>query len=186
VSDGVVRKAGRASALLDPAKFEKSPRQPIAFVRTQETRMLMEALSRRLGAIPEVAVLPLITVSTACQLHGGCARLCPTGALRMVDRGAVRELRFDAAQCIDCGACAKSCPESALRFDAPAWRVFSTGEVVLSQRGVSECPRCGDRTLNSSEDGLCANCSKAGGLARAGFALFGRGASSHPAETGPP
>ena len=186
VSDSVVRKAGRASALLDPAKFEKSPRAPIAFVRTQETRMLMETLARHFGAIPDVTVLPRITVSAACQLHGGCVRLCPTGALRMVNRDTVRELRFDAAQCIDCGACAKSCPESALQFEAPAWRVFSKGDAVLSQRGTSECTRCGDLTLNSSGDGLCANCSKASGLSRAGFAMFGRGASRHPAETGPP
>jgi ferredoxin len=186
VSDGVVRKAGRASALLDPARFEKSPRAPIAFVRAQETRMLMETLARRFGASPDVAVSPRITVSGACQLHGGCARLCPTGALRIVDRGTMRELRFDAAQCIDCGACAKACPESALRFEEPAWRIFSRGDVVLSQRAISECPRCGDRTVTPSEDGYCTNCSKAGGLARAGFALFGRGASRHPAETGPP
>lgn len=186
VSDGVVSKAGRASPLLDPAKVEKSPRAPIAFVRSQETRMLMEALARHFGATPDATILPRITVSDACQLHGGCARLCPTGALRMANRGEVQELRFDAAQCIDCGACANTCPESALHFEAPAWRAFPRGEAVLSQRIAAECTRCGALVLNSSGDGLCANCSKASGLSRAGFAMFGRGASRDPAETGPP
>lgn len=188
VSDRIVRKAAEAQTLRLPATpgDPGGPREPIATVRALDTRLYMKALAARSGTLPDTIVLPRITASDACCLHGGCTRLCPTGALRIADRGAVRELRFDAAQCIDCGACVRACPERALTIEPPAWRDFSEGDAVLARAAIAGCTRCGEPVPARSTEGLCDHCSKSAGLARAGFALFSRGACHPPAETGPP
>lgn len=186
MSDRLVRRAGQVSALLDPARIDRSPRLAITSTRHQETRHLMYRLAQQAGTVPVQLALPRVAVSDACRLHGGCTRLCPTGALSMAGSADGRELRFEAAQCVDCGACESVCPESALRVEAAAWRPVEAPVVVLSRKAVAECPRCGDATPNPADDGLCEHCAKSAGLARAGLAMFGRSAALRPAETGPP
>lgn len=190
VSDGVVRKAGRVSALFDAARVDRAPRQPIVSARTQDTWLLMQRLAAPSGDLPTGFPAPEVFVAASCRLHGACTRVCPTAALAVAECGANdesrRELHFDVARCIACGACRDACPDAALHYEAPAWRAFRAGSSVLARQDLVECSRCGDLTTTPGEDGFCPTCGKAMALSRAGFALFGRGATARPTETGPP
>ncbi|WP_461209575.1 4Fe-4S binding protein [Desulfocurvus sp. DL9XJH121] len=50
-----------------------------------------------------------------CELCGGCAEVCPTGAITVDE-----EPKTDAAACIMCMACVRACPTGARVMDAPA------------------------------------------------------------------
>lgn len=202
VSNSVVKKTaalGFGAGLIDTTRLDKTPRRPIPYSRAADTRLLMRQLAATVGngltrptspTLPAAALLPGIAVSDRCQAHGVCARLCPTGALRLSPQGNTLQLSFDAWQCIDCGACELACPESALAFEAPAWRPFAEEVIVLSTLQTRECERCGEAFagIDTSNDNsaLCAHCSKSSALSQAGFALFHRAGSTQPAETGPP
>jgi electron transport complex protein RnfB len=47
-----------------------------------------------------------------CLGLGDCVRVCPTGALAVVDG----HVEVDHEKCIDCGLCVKSCPRSLFKF----------------------------------------------------------------------
>jgi formate hydrogenlyase subunit 6/NADH:ubiquinone oxidoreductase subunit I len=42
-----------------------------------------------------------------CDRCGGCATVCPAGALALVPEG----LQLDLSRCVFCGECARACPE---------------------------------------------------------------------------
>ncbi|WP_050415006.1 4Fe-4S binding protein [Azoarcus sp. CIB] len=155
----------------------------IATHRGDETRVLLEHIARRFGQPhPRSALLPALTVSTACRAHGACSRACPTGALHLeTDRGdGHARLQFDAWLCVDCGACAQICPSHALEHEARAWRPLGAPP-VLATIEQSECVRCGALFAAHDDEALCERCRKSENLARAGFALFSRPHRDAPA-----
>lgn len=165
---------------------EASPGRPIPFARGIETGLLMHRLAARQGRSPGGIAMAAARVGETCRLHGGCTRVCPTGALFLHDAAGRRQLLFAADRCIDCGSCARSCPENALQIDVPRWRAFDLAPKLLAERPLVACADCGDATGVSDADGHCPRCAKSAALARAAFALFGRASPPRPAETGPP
>lgn len=139
------------------------------------TRLLLLRLAQGYGhPRPQLAHLPALSTSAACEAQGACTRVCPSGALQLVhdEEGGRAELRFDAWLCVDCGACVASCPGRALSFSARAWRPFAEAPVVLAIIEQRECARCGARCAPHADETLCDRCRKTADLARAGFALF--------------
>jgi len=55
-----------------------------------------------------------LTVSDECNFCGGCAGMCPTGALKNTSEDEVKRLKFDWAKCSGCGLCLEFCRMKAL------------------------------------------------------------------------
>ena len=55
-----------------------------------------------------------LTASEACNFCGGCAGMCPTGALKNSREDEVKRLLFDWARCNGCGLCLEFCRKKAL------------------------------------------------------------------------
>ena len=184
ISAGVAQAAVPAIPFAGPRMSASRPRTPIPNVRGDEIRLSLLQIARLHGlAAPGQALLPALVASDACRAHGGCARVCPTGALQLESSadGESARLSFDAWRCIDCGACAAACPSTALGHEARAWRPFVAAPVELAVIEQSECAHCGAQFTTHGGKTLCERCSKAENLARAGFALFGHRHGETPA-----
>lgn len=181
-----------AKAFTDPACGEPpgspgNPQRhghPVLAQRGTETRLLLLQVARRSGTNhPRTALLPALSASDACRIHGACSRVCPTGALQLETDGdpGYARLSFDAWLCVDCDACTRICPSHALTFQARAWRPYVHAPVVLATREQGECVRCGALFHAHDEETLCERCRKTEDLARAGLALFSRRHRDGPA-----
>jgi ferredoxin len=98
--------------------------------------------------LPAGLGLATVSVSEACTACGACARLCPTGALRLDlqlgERPGYR-LTFVPQACIGCGACHATCLPGAVTIDAqPTFEaVFVNREPVELRAGeLVRCKRC--------------------------------------------
>lgn len=115
-------------------------------------------------ALP-AAALPRLGVSDACQDHGLCAGLCPTGTLARRERNSRVELEFDATACTACGRCVAACPERAITLDAGG----APEPVVVRTHALRRCLECG-RTFADRGEATCPECARGRLLARS---LFG-------------
>ena len=79
----------------------------------------------------------------ACTHCGLCAEVCPSGAIRMTEDGAVD---VDPERCIGCKYCYQACP-----FDIPRYR----DRKVYGDAGMQKCTMCADR-LKGWEVPACA------------------------------
>ncbi len=59
-----------------------------------------------------------LTVSDECNFCGGCAGMCPTGALKNTREDELKRLQFDWAKCSGCGLCLEFCRKKALTLVA--------------------------------------------------------------------
>lgn len=117
----------------------------IAPVARASTLAAAERLAEVMASPLPAALMPAITIALdACDLHGVCAAICPTGALRLIDDGLAMTLDFDAAACIGCSECQRACPTKALRLDRAGDGTWPEGRVVLNERASGRCATCGD------------------------------------------
>ena len=97
------------------------------------------------GALPP-GVMPAVTINSAgCDLHGICAAICPTGALRLSEPdGATLAIDYDATACISCGECQRVCPGKALSLNPAGNGAVPQGRETLVTRARGTCVACGD------------------------------------------
>lgn len=114
--------------------------RPIALQRSLDS---LRALND--GALPP-EVMPAVTInSAACDLHGICAAICPTGALRLTEPGgATLAIDYDATACISCGECQRVCPGKALSLNPAGNGALPEGRETLVTRARGICMGCGD------------------------------------------
>ncbi|MCC7166292.1 MAG: 4Fe-4S binding protein [Rhodospirillales bacterium] len=142
----------------------------------------LTALARRYGTGLPPLHFPSLTLDAACQAHGVCAAVCPTGALRLESEGTSRRLSFAAADCLACGRCAAQCPEAALSHVWDGNGSRSEGRIELSHRAVSACSACGRDHVAAQPLSLCPACQRRSQLGRLGLALVETGRRS-PSNT---
>lgn len=68
-----------------------------------------------------LAMLPLfftLAVNAECNFCGGCAGICPTGALKNIREEGAKQLQFAWDCCSGCGLCLEFCPQKALSLSA--------------------------------------------------------------------
>ena len=53
----------------------------------------------------------LVADQGRCTGCGDCLQVCPTTAIRIIDRKAV----IDPAACLECGRCVEACPKDAIQ-----------------------------------------------------------------------
>ncbi|MFH1019464.1 MAG: 4Fe-4S binding protein [Pseudomonadota bacterium] len=79
-----------------------------------------------------------LTVSDECNFCGGCAGMCPTGALKNIREEEGKQLQFDWARCSGCGLCLEFCREKAICL-TPGRNPESLGtEIEVLLQGVPE------------------------------------------------
>jgi ferredoxin len=127
------------------------------------TRTLAAAvdLAEAAEAPKPAALMPRVTIPRdACDLHGVCAAICPTGALRLTDDGLAMALDYDAAACIGCNECQRACPTRAVRLDPGGDGTWPEGRVVLNERASGRCAACGDAFAQpeGGHESLCIPC----------------------------
>lgn len=100
-----------------------------------------------------------LQVSSECSACAVCARVCPTGALRMEMDEESFQLTFNAAWCTGCALCRDMCAPAAvqLNFDPPVQVVFS-GERVSASGKLVHCQRCNSLTAAQPGKTLCPAC----------------------------
>lgn len=127
-------------------------------IRPRRRLRLYEELTALTGQGHTPATLPRLSVSDACQGHGICAALCPTGALRRQTDNGASTLFLEAGLCIACRLCEQSCPEQAIHVDAP-----DGGEAAIELHRLTErqCRDCGRAfAAGSDSEERCHPCRK--------------------------
>ena len=82
----------------------------------------------------------------ACTHCGLCAEVCPSGAIKMEESGAVS---VDPERCIGCKYCYQACP-----FDIPRYR----DKEVYGDAGMQKCSMCYDRQSRWKTPGCVQSC----------------------------
>lgn len=101
----------------------------------------------------------------------GCARFCPTGALRFDVEDDQFGLVFQAAVCVDCAICALACPEHAIRFgDRLRPSALAAGYAeALTAGALARCGECGApiaHKVSNDGDARCYSCRHGAGIVR--------------------
>lgn len=81
--------------------------------------LLRQALADSGEEATRLAILSFfftLTVNTECNFCGGCAGMCPTGALKNTREDEVKRLQFDWTRCSGCGLCLEFCRKKAIRL----------------------------------------------------------------------
>ncbi len=110
-----------------------------------------------------------IQVKDSCSGCGDCTIFCPTGALRLEDRGEGQELLHTPAWCLNCRLCTAKCPRRAIsKGDVLDLSVVLTGaSTPLKSLGAATCARCGrpvNVTVPTQQAELCSLCEQESGL----------------------
>lgn len=150
--------------------------------RVIEGRGLIDPVARRriLARLTDLAVArdralptaltPAIRLTDGCGLHGVCAAICPTGALRMAQGAGSLALTFEATDCIACNECQRACPTKALSLWPDGDGTAPKGRRTLAERASRACDACGDTfALDPGDETtcLCPICTKSAGLMQA-------------------
>ncbi len=126
--------------------------------RPRRRLRLYEELRALTGHGHNPATLPRLSVSEACQGHGICAALCPTGALERRTDSGISALFLKSELCISCRLCERGCPEQAIRMESPVG-----GEANVELRRLTErrCRDCGRTFATGNEsEAHCLPCRK--------------------------
>ena len=101
-----------------------------------------------------------ITANDHCTACGVCARICPTGALKLITGDdSMYQLSFTSAACIACEACVQLCEPAALeRTAATLGEVLSSEVVELRSGTLHACPKCGAKFAAETDSELCSVC----------------------------
>jgi energy-converting hydrogenase A subunit P len=93
---------------------------------------------------------------TACEV---CARVCPTGALKIGESAASWALMFQFSRCVGCGVCVEVCQPRVLRF-AEAMSALPEARtlVTLHARAKQRCGRCDRFFISAQPKEFCPVC----------------------------
>jgi ferredoxin len=124
------------------------------------------------AAIPRLA-FPNVSISSACENHLVCVRVCPTGALAVASEGDHDALQFDPSYCIACGGCRRLCPEGAIHVTpaGPAGSALDPDPLVVARHPRRACTHCGQAFAGPGAASVCPSCHKRLRLAAAVAAL---------------
>lgn len=110
-----------------------------------------------------------IRVEDSCSGCGDCTLFCPTGALRLEDRGEGKELLHTPALCLNCRLCIAKCPRQAIsRPEVLDLSLVLTGaSIPVKSLNAAPCARCGrpvNVTAPTRQIGFCSLCEQESGL----------------------
>jgi len=154
--------------------FEEKPREIRKKALPESREIFLEMLAEvplKLEPVPVSGKdwpFSQVQVHDRCDGCGDCALFCPTGALRVEDRGRGQELLHTGAWCLNCGLCLAKCPRQAIsKREVLDLNLMVTGTgIAVKNLEASPCHRCGRPvkvTGNDQERGLCSLCEQEAG-----------------------
>jgi formate hydrogenlyase subunit 6/NADH:ubiquinone oxidoreductase subunit I len=112
-------------------------------------RRLAESLLQGVSSQVDDSLLPVLLgvadiepgtgPCTGCDL---CARVCPTGALKVSELESQWALQFQIGQCVGCGVCIEACSSGALSLHQ-RWRPMGDAAEVVHELNRYRCQVCG-------------------------------------------
>ncbi|MDZ7844398.1 MAG: 4Fe-4S binding protein [Anaerolineales bacterium] len=113
--------------------------------------------------LPPEVNMGSLEVGEHCTACCACARICPTGALKIVSNRKEQnfQILFSPLACVGCEACMHSCPEDAIwvKRTPSTVDVFGTGHSVTLLSGkLQKCEKCRTFFAGSKTDTLCPIC----------------------------
>lgn len=96
-----------------------------------------------------------------CSFCNSCATLCPSGAMKMVQRDDSIQLSVDPTVCNMCGLCAAICPARAIIVDWAIPNDAPPQRIPLLEGERQRCSQCGQHFWSCSDTGqpICMRCS---------------------------
>lgn len=105
----------------------------------------------------------LPSISEKCTACEACARICPTGAIRVERDENHFQLLFSPRACIACDICQRICLVSAVKIDtAPTFQqIFPQfTSIILFETVLIYCENCGSRIPAQLDATLCSICAQ--------------------------
>lgn len=146
---------GQALAADDSAARLGMPRERLRLLLAVERLPLEEQ------ELPADLGFTRMEATADCTACGMCARVCPTGALRMLEGDDdAYYLVFRAGACVDCGLCLTYCEPGALHVgQTPTLAdLLCAQPVVLATGSLRSCKKCGARFAGAENQTLCPVC----------------------------
>lgn len=151
-----------ASAPVTPPAPEKAIRAGAYAVPDQ--RELLQIVCQRKDERPcpmsphDSLPLMQLELRSGCTLCEACFRVCPTGALQIVENPGDWALTFQTDRCVACEVCLEVCQprvlDAATRFDARSGRE----PTVLIARVKQRCSRCDRHFASATPESTCPVC----------------------------
>lgn len=134
-----------------------------AYVLPEQRELLQIVCDSRSGKpcmVPLHDGLPLmgLTLQAGCTLCEACFRVCPTGALQIVENPDDWALTFQADRCVACEVCLEVCQPGVLDADATFDVRAEQPAVTLISRTKQRCSRCDRHFVSPSPEATCPVC----------------------------
>jgi ferredoxin len=133
--------------------------------RVSEQRELMQIVCKQKEDQPftvslhEALPLMQLTLQSGCTLCEACFRVCPTGALQIVENPGDWALTFQTDRCVACEVCLEVCQprvlDAAVSFDARP----EQPPITLISQTKQRCARCDRHFVSPAPRKTCAVCS---------------------------
>ncbi len=155
---------GTASAAgMAPAQIPQQAVRAAAYVMSERRELLQIVTQRKDDQPMQVALdesLPQMQLSlqSGCTLCEACFRVCPSGALEIVENPGDWALTFQADRCLGCQVCLEACQPRVLDAEASFDARPGLAPVTLISRTKQRCSRCDRHFVSVSPEATCHVC----------------------------
>lgn len=158
--------AEQAPAAGQPGTPDRVPQQAIragAQVMS-ERRELLQIVTRRQDdqalhwELDESLPLMQLSLQSGCTLCEACFRVCPTGAIEIVENPGDWALTFQADRCVGCQVCLEACQPRVLDADPSVDVRPGQAPITLISRNKQRCSRCDRHFASASPEATCPVC----------------------------
>lgn len=160
------RGAAPDAASPQPGQPAQVPQQAIraaAHVMSERRELLQIVTQRKDGQAMDMVLdetLPLmqLALQSGCTLCEACFRVCPTGAIEIVQNPGDWALTFQADRCVACQVCLEACQPRVLDAEASFDARPGQAPIILISRNKQRCSRCDRHFVSPSPEATCEVC----------------------------